>query len=65
VKMRELRAFLREEGFSPQRKRGSHEMWVNTAQPRMRPLVLCGANGADAKRYIEARAWKAQKGGGR
>ena len=53
-KLRELRADLRRAGFRhlPRRGKGSHTYWEHPADPGAR-VNLAGADGADAKPYME------------
>lgn len=59
LKIRKLRAALREQGYQARRCRGSHEVWVHPAQPR-RHVVLAGNGGKDAHHYQVARVRKFQ-----
>jgi predicted RNA binding protein YcfA (HicA-like mRNA interferase family) len=53
LKMRELRETLRDLGFESRPGRGSHEVWVDPAQPQRR-VVLHGKDSKDARRYQAA-----------
>jgi predicted RNA binding protein YcfA (HicA-like mRNA interferase family) len=61
LKMRELRETLRELGFESRPGRGSHEVWVDPAQPRRR-VVLHGKDCKDAHRYQAAQVRKYRRG---
>lgn len=50
MKLRTVRAELRQLGFEARRGRGSHEIWIDPIQPRRR-IVLSGTGGDDAQSY--------------
>lgn len=61
MKLRQLRTELREMGFEAHRGRGSHEIWIDPAQPRRR-VVLAGSDGTDALKYQLMRVRRFQRG---
>jgi len=50
MKLRELRAVLRQCGFTVRRNGGSHEVWENALQPGC-VVVLAGQDGKEAHKY--------------
>ena len=52
-KIRELRADLRQAGFSMDHQTGSHQIWKHPLLPGI-GAVVAGSDGADAKPYQEA-----------
>lgn len=50
MKLRELRAVLRQCGFVARQNGGSHEVWMSRAQPGCR-IVLAGQDGKEAPKY--------------
>jgi len=51
-KLRELRADLRQAGFTITRQTGSHQVWTHPSLPGA-SAVLAGGDGTDAKPYQE------------
>ncbi len=60
-KMRELRTVLDELGFESRPGKGSHQVWVDPAQPQRR-VVLYGRDGSDAHRYQMSQVRKFKRG---
>lgn len=52
-KMQEIRTTLRELGFEARPGKGSHEIWIDPAQPQRR-VVIHGRGSKDAHRYQSA-----------
>ena len=57
LKVRRLKALLRQSGYSSRPGKGSHSVWTHPERPSVR-LVRTLANGEDAKPYQETRARK-------
>ena len=55
IKVRRLKALLRQSGYRCRPSKGSHSVWTHPGQPSAR-LVLSGADGEDARPYQVARA---------
>ncbi len=61
MKLRVVRAELRQLGFKVRSGRGSHEIWSDPMLPRRR-IVLSGSNSNDAKPYQVTRMRKLRRG---
>ncbi len=55
MKIRDLKALLQRRGYIMRPGRGSHTIWQHPDHPDTRPIVICGADGADAHDYVVAR----------
>jgi len=57
LKIRTLKAMLRQCGYIGRAGKGDHTIWTHPAWPG-RPLVLAGTDGEDARPYQEAHVRK-------
>ncbi len=61
MKLRELRAVLRQCGFEARQNGGSHQVWTSPHQPGCN-IVLAGQDGKEAHKYQEAKVRKFCRG---
>ena len=57
MKLRQLRAVLRQSGFTARCSGGSHEVWTSSSQPGCN-IVLAGQDGKEAHKYQVKRVRK-------
>lgn len=60
MKVRKVKTILWRRGYYPRPGRGSHSVWTHPDLPD-EPIVLCGADGNDAQRYLVAQVFKKRK----
>ena len=58
MKLRQLRAILRQSGFVARQNGGSHEVWTSPTQPGCN-IVLAGSDGQEAHKYQVKRVRRA------